>query len=537
MSAAPVATAPRWELVLQQVQQSARELAKQGKVDEALEVFGTALGAAMRRNRDLELLVSKLRRERIGKLSERVDPDQLRLMFEQLCSQGGPLSAPDVQAEEREDAQLKEQIEAAKKTQPKSRRRRRGAPVAIERQVHYQELPEAERGCEQCSRTKGPIGEHVTHRLEYVPGHFVDHETHIVDYACGACREGVVSAPAPPQVIVRSSAGASLLAHLVVSKYVDHTPLHRLDDIYARAGKAIPVSTLADWLGAVADLVEPLVSELVVRLRTAVVIRTDATGIKVLDHDSPDNIERGTMWAYVGDDRYVVFRYAPTGAGSGGPWEFLKDRTGYVQADAASVFDRLFNGLVANAIEVGCWAHGRRRFVALRDTDCRVAYPLLLIGRLYRIERLATVRNASPGERTALRQELSVPVLDKLKRWLVPTVMEEPPGSDLAKAAAYVLNQWEPLNRFVEDGRLDIDNTLCERQQRAIAMGRRNYLFCGSHQAARRAAVLYSLSRTAALHGLDPLLYFTDVLRKLAAGWRQSRIAELLPGLWKPGEA
>jgi transposase len=537
VSAAPVAAAPRLELVLQQVQQSARELVKRGKVEEALEVFGTALGALIRKNRDLELLVAKLRRERIAKVSERVDPDQLRLMFELLCSQGGPLPVPDVQAEEREDAQLREQIEAAKKSRPQSKRRRKGAPLAIERQVHYRELPDAERGCEQCGRTKGSIGEHVTHRLEYVPGHFVDHETHMVDYACGTCREGVVSAPAPPQVIVRSPAGASLLAHLVVSKFVDHTPLHRLDDIYARAGMAIPVSTLSDWMGAVADLLQPLVAVLVGRLRTAVVIRTDATGIKVLDHSSPDNIERGTMWCYVGDDRSVVFRYAPTGAGSGGPWEFLKDRTGYVQADAASVFDRLFNGLVAKATEVGCWAHGRRRFVALRDTDCRVAYPLLLIGRLYRIERLATVRNTSPGERVALRQELSVPVLDKLKRWLVPTAMEEPPGSDLAKAVAYVLNQWEPLNRFVEDGRLDIDNTLCERQQRAIAMGRRNYLFCGSHQAAHRAAVLYSLTRTAALHGLDPLLYFTDVLRKLAAHWRQSRIAELLPGLWKPGEA
>ena len=143
------------------------------------------------------------------------------------------------------------------------------------------------------------------------------------------------------------------------------------------------------------SLLEPLVAVLVAWMRAAAVIRTDATGIKVLDHRSPDNIERGTMWCYVGDDRFVVFRYAPTGAGSGGPWEFLKDRTGYVQADAASVFDRLFNGLVAKAIEVGCWAHGRRRFVALRDTDCRVAYPLLLIGRLYRIERLATVRSSS----------------------------------------------------------------------------------------------------------------------------------------------
>jgi transposase len=239
------------------------------------------------------------------------------------------------------------------------------------------------------------------------------------------------------------------------------------------------------------------------------------------------------MWCYVGDDLDVVFRYTPTGEGASGPWEFLAGRTGYVQADAASVFDRLYNGQVASATEAGCWSHGRRRLVALRDTDCRVAYPLKLIARLYRIEHLADALQLSPDERASLRQERSQPVLAKLKRWLLSTLANEPPSSDLAKATGYLLNQWTALSQFIKDGRLDLDNNLCEQQMRDIALGRKNYLFAGSHDAARRAAALYSLMRSCAQRRVPPLPYLTDVLRKLADGWKQSRLDELLPHRWE----
>jgi hypothetical protein len=334
-------------------------------------------------------------------------------------------------------------------------------------------------------------------------------------------------------VIERSAADASLLAHVSVSKYVDHTPLHRLHRIYARSGVDIPVSTLSDWTGAVADLLAPLADKLSARVLGATIVRTDATGIQVLDHSSPHNVERGTMWCYVGDDRDVIFRYTPTGEGASGPWEFLAGRSGYVQADAANVFDRVFNGKVANAVEVGCLAHARRRLVELQDTDCRVAYPLKLIARLYRIETLADARQLAHAERASLRQERAGPVLEKLKRWIVITLADETPASALAKAGGYMLNHWEALTRFLQDGRLGLDNNLCEQQLRAIALGRRNYLFCGSHDAARRAAVLYSLTRTCAQHGVAPLPYLTDVLTKLAEGWPVNRLDELLPDRWQ----
>src|SRR3990172_164379 len=196
------------------------------------------------------------------------------------------------------------------------------------------------------------------------------------------------------------------------------------------------------------------------RVLGAYIVRTDATGLKVLDPQSPENIVLGSMWGYVGDDRDVLFRYTQTGKGATGPWDFLAGRKGYIQADASNVFDRLFNGLVASAVELGCWSHGRRRLVALQDTDCRVAYPLKLIARLYRVEHLADARELTPEARAGLRRERSQPVLEKLKRWFVATSKSEPPSSDLAKAVAYPLNHWEALTRFVKDGRGSLDNNV-----------------------------------------------------------------------------
>ena len=258
----------------------------------------------------------------------------------------------------------------------------------------------------------------------------------------------------------------------------------------------------------------------------------ESSGLKVLDRSGPDHIQRGTMWCYVGDDRDVLFEYAETGKGEDGPWAFLAGRKGYVQADAANVFDRVYNGGVAEAIEVGCMAHARRRLVELKDTDCRVAYPLLLIRRLYKLEELADLKELSPDARAAQRQERSLPALEKLQRWMVATVRDEPPSSAVAQAASYFVNHWAALTRFVEDGRLSLDNNLCERQIRDLALGRRNYLFAGSHDAARRSARLYSLMRTCAQHGVAPLPYLTDVIEKLAADWPEQRMAELLPDRW-----
>jgi transposase len=526
---------------LVEVRETARAMVAEGRGEEAFEFLLAALAAVLRKSRELELLVARLRR--VGRSSERMDPGQLALLFEGLIDQLGPeAEALDPEAEAREDAQLAEEIERERERrkkdgagEPRSSRGWRTKGVAQE--VHTLKVGAEERACERCGREKNLIGTDVSRVLEYVPGHFVEHEYHREKWACGRCKRGVTTAPPPEKVIERGAADASLLAHVVVSKYVDHCPLHRLHRVYDRSGATIPVSTLSDWVGRVADRVTPLVDRIAQRiLREAYVVRTDATGLKVLDPQGPEQIQRGTIWALVGDDRDVVFRYTPTGEGAPGPWTFLAGREGYLQADAANVFDRLYNGQVASAVEVGCWAHARRKFVALQDTDCRVAYPIKLIGRLYRIEQLADLKELSAETRQALRDERSRPVLDKLQRWLVGVVAHEPPSSELARASAYVLNHWAALTRFLDDGRLSPDNNLCERQLRDIALGRKNFLFAGSHEAAHRTAALYSLLRTCQQHGVPPLPYLTDVLRKLAQGWPNHRLDELLPDRWQPPE-
>jgi transposase len=531
-TAAEPAAAPAFH----QVREAAVAMRAQGQQEEAFEFLLSALAAVLKKSRDLELLLAKL--QRAGRSSERVDPKQLALLFEELLEQlGEAAEAPDAQAEARADAELEAEIQHEREV------RRREMPhepsrswrtQGVRREIHPVEVPLEERACRRCGRDQQKIGTDVSRILEYVPGHFVEHEYHREKWACGSCKRGVTSAPAPAKVIERSAADASLLSHVVVAKYVDHCPLHRLHRVYARSGATIPVSTLCDWVGEVAERIEPLIDRLATRVRQqAYVVRTDATGLRVLDSSRAE--QRGTIWGYVGDDKDVVFRYTPTGEGASGPWAFLAGRTGYIQADAASVFDRLFTGQAASAIEVGCWAHARRRFVALQDTDCRAAYPIKLITRLYRIERLAEIRALSADERARLRRERSTPVLDSLKRWLAGILLKEPPRSDLARAAGYVLNHWVALTRFLDDGRLDLDNNICERQLRDIALGRKNYLFAGSHEAAHRTATLYSLLRTCAQHGVPPLPYLTDVLRKLSAGC--DNFDPLLPDRWLASRA
>ena len=299
---APHASAtPRAELpALRQIRESAQAFLAQGQVDEAWAVFLAALEAVLVKNRELELLLTKLRRERIARHSERLDPGQIALLFDALVGQGGDGAAVDLETEAKEDAELDREITRAEQANPRTpRRTRKQGPGwqtrGVERQVHGVEVPPADRTCATCHGGMGRIGVDVTRRLEYVPGHFVEHEYHREKWACGRCKDGVTTAPAPPQVLARSAADASLLAHVVVSKFADHTPLHRLSRIYARSGAEIPVSTLSDWTAGVGEIIEPLVERLAARVLSAHIVRTDATGLKVLDPQSPEHIEMGSM--------------------------------------------------------------------------------------------------------------------------------------------------------------------------------------------------------------------------------------------------
>jgi transposase len=518
-------------VALAQVRSAVEALTKEGRHDDAIEFSLAALAAVLEKSSEMELMLLKLRRERAGKRSEQTNSEQLALLIDQMMQESPETEMDPVQEAEYDEA-LKKEIEAAEKENPTplSKRSQWRASEKVKHNVHYRHVPAEEKTCSDCGRDKKLIGVDVTSSIKFIPAHLEVDDFELEKFACGYCKNGVTTAEGPKRVIVKRSADSSLLAHVVVSKYADHTPLTRQSRIFERGGAQIPVSTMADWVDATADFVMPIVEALEKRVRNACVIGTDATGLKVLEPRSADNIVKGTMWCYVGDGKDVLFKYAPTGDGETGPWDFLRGRDGYVQADAASVFDRVFNGSVANAVEVGCWAHARRKFVSLQETDVRVAYPLQLIARLYRIETLADTKRLSPKERALMRRERSLPVLEKLKRTLAASLPNEPPSSELAKASRYILNHWDALTRFIDDGRLLLDNNVTEQQMRDIALGRKNYLFAGSHDAAHRAAALYSLMRTCAQHGVAPYAYLSDVMHRLVA---KVPVEDLLPDRWQ----
>lgn len=526
-------TTPRTKRDMAKVKSAVRSMLTEDRVDDAVEMLLSVMEQLVSSNTELSLKLAKVLSERRRHSSEKIDSKQLSLLLEQL--EPGAYEK-DEEASEAETESLDAEIEAAREQakKPRKRRARRRRPQAeLPREIVRHELPEAERKCPGCAEPMAAIGEDVSEVVEFVPAQFVVQEHHRVKYACGRCKETVRTAPGPAKLIQKGLGGVGLLSDVVVSKYVHHTPLSRLCEKYRQGGFETSVSTLCGWVREVAAELTPVADAIWERARGSVHLQADASGIDVLDRDDPSGIRRGTMWCYVGDRTHAVFKYTRSGSGEEGPWDHLRDREGYLQADAATVFDRLFNGKVAQAEEVGCLAHARRKFYALRDVDVRVAYPLLLISQLYRVETLADLRELTPEARCALRRERSRRILDRYHRWLVLTLKSEPPASALHAACQYSLNHWKALTRFVDDGSLPLDNNLCERQIRSLALGRRNYLFAGSDAGAERAATCYTIFRTCALQGVDPHAYVKDVLERLANGWPASRLEELLPGNWK----
>jgi len=521
--------AQQTERHLTETRELLRSLIAEGRGEEAIDVAIAMLSQLQEHNTELALRLAQLRREHTGRRSETIDAAQLSMMLE-LCAEGDD-EDESVDAEPADDEAIDGAADKASEP-PRRRPRRRRPPKELPRDVIRYELSAEERQCEVCRNEMTQIGEDVSETLELVPAQFRVLEHRRAKYACPRCKETVKTAPGPAKLIEKGLPGPGLLTHIVVSKYQDHTPLHRLSGIYSRSGVEISVSTMCDWVAAVAEELKPIADRVWDEVSTAHVVQTDASGLKVLDRDDPEGIRRGTMWSYVGDEQQVVFRFSPSGSGEDGPWEHLRGRQGYIQADAATVFERLYNGKCASGTEVGCWAHARRKFYNLHDSDPRVAYPLELIGKLYKIERTADARSLCAEARAALRRQRSSGILERLKRWLNKTKGREPPKSLLHKACAYSLNQWEALTRFLEDGHLRLDNNLCELQLRSLAIGRKNYLFAGSDAGAERAAILYTILRTCALQKIDCCSYLLDVIAKLAAGWPAQRIDELLPSAW-----
>ncbi len=522
--------APTHESDLQQVAEFLRSLLASGRDDEAVSLVIELLRAMRDKNAELELRVRKLIREHYGRKREGVSNAQLSLFLEKL---GEPTEVKSDLVVDEVDAHDKQVVKEHRRRKPG----RRPLPADLERIQHTHQVEGDARKCSTCDEEKGVIGHEVQRVLDFVPAKFVVYEHLLEKLACRRCGDAVVTAKGPGKVISGGIPGAGLLAEVLVNKYRDGLPLYRQVQRFSRVGVDLPRSTLVGWVRHAAKELTPLANLLEARVLKAVVLKTDGTGLDVLDNEHSANIKRGSLYCHVGDDPELFFRYAPDQAKES-PQEILAGREGYVVADAGGVYDGLFTRKGSKAIEVGCWMHGRRGFFkAFELGDLRAAIPLKYIKQLYKVEELARQLKADVKRRERLRRSKSAPILEQLRAWIAKTYPNEPPKTPLYKAMGYAINQWDALNRFVEDGRLPIDNGEVERAIRTVAVGRRNYLFAGSDEGAQRAAVIYTIIGSCTLAGVNPWEYLRDVLTNLANGWPHKRIEELLPAAWKMANA
>jgi transposase len=513
-----------------------RKVLTDGRVDEALGMVESLLAQLRARNTELELQILKLKKHQFGQRSEKVDPDQLALFLSQAQAESNEIDAA-VKAILEAAAPGPETPIPAPKPRPRQGHGRKPLPAHLPREEIILEPAAEEKICATCGGEKACIGYERSEVLEFVPATFKVIEYARAKCACRKCGDGVVIAPPAAKPIDGGLPGPGLLAHVLVSKYKDHLPLHRLSGIYARSGVDLKASTLGDWVTAGTDALDPIARAIWRNALGAHLLQSDDTGIKVLDKDHPNGVKRGHLWVYLGDGRWSAFVYTPDWKGEW-PRSFLAERKGWLQVDGYAGYDDLFTREGATAIEVSCWAHARRGFVeTLEAGDLRAAIPVELIRQLYAIERAATDAGEDHEARRERRQREAPPIIAALGRWMADTYNKEPPKSPLAKACYYAIARWEGLKRFLEDGRLPLDNTASERALRQVAVGRNNYLFAGSDQGGERAAIAYTVVGTCMLAGVDPLAYLTDVFQKLAAGWPHRRLDELLPPNWAASRA
>ena len=473
----------------------------------------------------LRFQLARYRRAEYGRSSEKLarETDQLELAIEALeTDQAERLAAasPVVAAV----------IEAAREARKPARR---PLPDHLPREEIVHEAPCA---CPACGGALRRIADEVTETLDYVPGRFKVIR-HVRDkLSCRAC-DTVVASPAPDHPIARGRAGASLLAHIVVSKYDDHLPLYRQAEIFARDGVNLETSTLSGWVGSTAVALAPLVDALAADILASDTLHVDDTPVPVLA-PGMGKTKTGRLWTYVRDERpfagnrppAALFFYSPDRKGEH-PRVHLKDFRGVIHVDGYAGFNELFAD--GKIVEAGCWAHVRRKFFDVHAaTGSPIAKEALdRIGHLYGVEE--TIKGMAPDDRRRGRQRRSKPIAEALAAWADETSRRLSRKSELAAAFRYMRSRWTALVRCFEDGRLALDNNPAERALRCVAIGRKNYLFAGSDAGGRRAAAMYSLIETAKLNRRDPQAYLADLLARIA-DHPAKRIAELLPWNWKP---
>jgi transposase len=500
--------------------------------------------------------LEQLLRRLYGPRSERYDPSQPNL-FDQCPPPPEP--PPPMEPDE---------PEAPARRKKKKGHGRRPLAKDLRRQPQEHDLTEAEKLCPCCHKPRLRIGEQTSEQLAYVPASMYVIVHVRPTYACQEClRNGemtepsvesrqaestleswlpavpaanaellsqakgplIITAPMPKQPIPKGLADAGLLAHIITSKFVDHLPLYRLESIFGRQGVDISRKTMSDWLRACAKLFMPLYELLTRRVLQSRVIHNDDTPLPV-QAKKTGKTKTGRLWDSVGDaaNPYTVFHFTPNRSGDW-PAEFFKGYKGYLQVDAYTGYESLFAS--GDIIEVACWAHVRRKFFEAKTTDeLRSHLMLAMIRGLYKVED-EVAKLDDEAAKVCYRQQHAKPLLDKTEQWLRENQDQVLPKSPLGEAIGYARNNWTALQRYVDVGYLSIDNNVAERALRAVAIGRKNYLFAGSDAGGRTAAIMYSLVNTCKRHGIDPWTYLRDALARLPE-LPPEQLDQLLPDVW-----
>jgi len=463
--------------------------------------------------------IAVYKRLQFGKKSEQFQGEQGKLLLETIDT--------DMAVIEVELAALRNAVPAADDAKRDIARRAK-LPADLPR-VEIRHEP-ASTDC-QCGCAMQHIGDDVSEKLDYTPGVF-SVERHIrPKWACRSC-ETIRMAPMPADVIDKGIPTAGLLAHVMVSKFIDHNPLYRQQGTMARAGVVIPQSTLGEWVGIGGMRLIPLVEALKAEVLSKLILHADETPVSMLDPGA-GKAKKAYLWAYAptqfDDLRAVIYDFTPSRAGANCQ-QFLGEWEGGLVTDDYAGYKALFRDGVT---ELGCMAHARRKFFDLHDSNkSSIAGDALEFMRaLYDVEREAADLPAQ--QRQQLRQERSRPIAQALHQWLLHQRQRVPQGSGTAKALDYSLHRWEALTRYLDDGSIPIDNNWVENQIRPWALGRKNWLFAGSLRAGQRAAAIMSLLVSAKLNGHDPYAYLKDVLTRLPTQ-KNHLISELLPHRWRP---
>jgi transposase len=465
-----------------------------------------------------------LKRWKFGRSREQLDQAQASLLDEAIDA--------DIAAIEQELQHLTpaSRVDTDTRKQPK----RAALPPELPRVEMHHEPESTSCTTPGCGCTLKRIGEDVSEKLDYTPGLFTV-ERHIRGkWACAKCQT-LTQAPVPAQIIDKGIPTAGLLAQVLVAKYADHLPLYRQETIFARAGMALPRSTLAQWVGVCGVQLQPLVDALKDEILSHAVLHADETPVAML---KPGNkkTHRAYLWAYAPgafeDLKAVVYDFCESRAGEHAR-TFLGDWKGALVCDDFAGYKQSFT---LGITEAGCLAHSRRKFFDLHVSNkSQIAEQALqYIARLYAVER--EVKNLHADARLEIRQARSKPLADAMHEWMQLQRQKIADGSATAKALDYSLRRWNPLTRFLDDGQLPIDNNSIENQIRPVAIGRGNWLFAGSLRAGKRAAAVMSLIQSARLNGHDPYAYLKDVLQRLPTH-KNSQITELLPHRWQPALA